>query len=115
MRTISTLVPVKDAGQSHLAAEWGGTVITPATPIPMLQAYVKSAARFRDVAEGAGADVIITNHTAFDGTLTKLDALQKRKPGDPNPYIVGKDAVRRYLIVAEECGKATLAAAQARQ
>ena len=113
--TISTLVPVKEAGQSHLAAEWGGTVITPATPIPMLQAYVKSAARFRDVAEGAGADVIITNHTAFDGTLTKLDALRTRKPGDPNPYIVGKDAVRRYLIVAEECGKATLAAAQARQ
>ena len=113
--TISTLVPVKEAGQSHLAAEWGGTVITPATPIPMLQAYVKSATRFRDVAEGAGADVIITNHTAFDGTLTKLDALRTRKPGDPNPYIVGKDAVRRYLIVAEECGKATLAAAQARQ
>lgn len=90
-------------------------MISTATPIPMLQAYVKSAARFKDLAEGAGADVIITNHTAFDGTLTKLEGLQKRKPGDPNPYLVGKDAVRRYLTVAEECGKATLLAAQALQ
>jgi metallo-beta-lactamase class B len=80
----------------------------------MLEAYVKSAGRFRDLAVGAGADVLITNHTAFDSTLAKLDALQKRKPGEPNPYIVGKDTVRRYLTVAEECGKATLLAARAR-
>ena len=112
--TISTLVPVKDGGRPHLAAEWGGTAITPATPIPMLEAYVKSAGRFRDLAVGAGADVLITNHTAFDSTLAKLDALQKRNPGEPNPYIVGKDTVRRYLTVAEECGKATLLAARAR-
>lgn len=111
--TISSLVPVKDGGRPHLAAEWGGTAITTATPIPMLQAYVKSAERFRDVALGAGADVLITNHTAFDSTLTKLDALGRRKPGEPNPYIVGKDTVKRYLTVAEECGKATLLAAQA--
>lgn len=113
--TMSTLVPVKDLGRPHLAAEWGGTAISPTTPIPMLQAYVKSAERFRDLAGGAGADVIITNHTVFDGTLSKLEALQKRKPGDPNPYVVGKETVQRYLTVAEECGKAMLAAAQARQ
>ena len=113
--TISTLIPVQDGSRPHLAAEWGGTVISTSTPIPMLQAYVKSAARFKDLAGGAGADVIITNHTAFDGTLGKLEALQKRKPGDPNPYVVGKDAVRRYLSVAEQCGKATLLAAQALQ
>jgi metallo-beta-lactamase class B len=113
--TISTLVPVKDMGQPHLAVEWGGTAISVRTPIAMLEAYVKSAERFRDVAVGAGADVIITNHTVFDSTLAKLDALQKRKAGDPNPYVVGKETVNRYLTVAEECGKATLLAAQARQ
>jgi metallo-beta-lactamase class B len=113
--TISTLVPVKDLGQPHLAVEWGGTAISVRTPIAMLEAYVKSAERFRDVAVGAGADVIITNHTVFDSTLAKLDALQKRKPGDPNPYVVGKETVNRYLTVAEECGKATLLAAKAQQ
>jgi metallo-beta-lactamase class B len=111
--TISTLAPVKDGGKAHLAAEWGGTVISPRTSIPMLESYIKNAERFMDLALGSGADIIITNHTAFDGTLTKLDALQKRKPGDPNPWIVGKDAVRRYLTVAAECGKANLIEAKA--
>ena len=112
--TISSLVPVKDGGRPHLAMEWGGTVISPAMPLDQLKSYVSSATRFQDLAVGSGADVIIANHTAFDGTLTKLEALKNRKPGDPNPYIVGKDAVKRYLTVAEECGKATLAVAEAR-
>ena len=37
------------------------------------------------------------------------------EPGDPNSYIVGKDAVKRYLTIAEECGKATLAVAELRR
>ncbi|HLG99711.1 MAG TPA: MBL fold metallo-hydrolase [Bryobacteraceae bacterium] len=106
--TISTLVPVKDNGRAHLAVEWGGTALSTATPVPMIEAYIKSAQRFRDLAVGAGADVIITNHTQFDQTLAKLDALKNRKPGDPNPYVIGKQAVQRYLTVAEECGKAML-------
>jgi metallo-beta-lactamase class B len=59
-----------------------------------------------------GRYVILTNHTAFDGTLLKNEALQKRKPGDPNPWIVGKENVQRYLTIAEECGKANLITAQ---
>ena len=56
----------------------------------------------------AGADVIVSNHTAFDGSKTKLPALAARKPGDPHPYVVGADSVARYLTVAEECAKAGL-------
>jgi metallo-beta-lactamase class B len=108
--TISTLIPVKEGGKPHLAVEWGGTVISPSSPVEMLQAYVKSAQRFRDLA--TGGDVILTNHTAFDGTLLKNAALLSRKPGDPNPWIVGKETVQRYLTVAEECGKANLITAQ---
>lgn len=111
--TISTLIPVKEGGKTYTAAEWGGTVISPRTPIPMLEAYIKSAGRFSDLALGSGAEIILTNHTAFDGTLAKLDALHNRKPGEPNPYVVGKEAVRRYLTVAEECGKTNLLEAQA--
>src|SRR6185437_9257729 len=45
--TISSLVPVTDHGTRHLAAEWGGTAISPATPIQQLRDYIKSAERFR--------------------------------------------------------------------
>ncbi len=113
--TISVLVPVKDGGKPHVAMEWGGTAITPATSVDMLKAYIASAARIQDEAIGAGADVIITNHTVFDGALDKLEAVKNRKPGDPNPYVVGKDTVSRYLAIAEECGKANLAAAEGRR
>jgi len=112
--TISTIIPVKDGGKPHVAAAWGGTAfnftITPDKPrIFWFNTYIKSAERFRDVVAKAGADVIIANHTNFDGTKTKAPALAQRKPGDPHPYVIGADAVKRYLRVAEECAKAALA------
>lgn len=113
--TLSVLIPVTDKGKPHMAMEWGGTVISASMPMDQLKSYVHSAARFQDLALGSGADIILTNHTAFDGTLAKLEAIQNRKDSDPNPYVVGKDMVRRYLTVAEECGKATLAVAESRQ
>ncbi len=58
--SISTLVPVKDAGRPHLAAAWGGTAFNYSrTPF---ETYATSAERFRDIVEKAGADVIISNH-----------------------------------------------------
>jgi hypothetical protein len=34
--------------------------------------------------------------------------VQKRKPGDPHPYVIGNESVQRYVTVAEECAKAGL-------
>ena len=56
----------------------------------------------------AGADVLLSNHTIYDGSKVKLPALSKRKPGDPHPYVVGTESVKRYLTVADECAKAGL-------
>jgi metallo-beta-lactamase class B len=118
--TVSTLIPVKDGGTSHLAAEWGGTAfnwtaypaayITPERPARFwFETYSASAERFRDIVTKAGADVLISNHTVFDGSKSKLPAVEARKPGDPNPYVIGNAGVQRYLTVADECAKAGLA------
>jgi metallo-beta-lactamase class B len=107
--TISTLVPVRDGDRSHLAAAWGGTAFNFGPIKERLQMYVDSSARFRDIVQKAGADVLIANHTVFDGSKTKIPALATRKPGQPHPYVIGPDAVRRYLTVANECGQAALA------
>lgn len=117
--TISTLVPVKDGGKPHLAAAWGGTAfnwttnraayITPERPDRFwFDTYSKSAQRFRDIVAKAGADVLIANHTNFDGSKTKLPRLAERRAGDPHPYVIGNDSVQRYLTVADECAKAGL-------
>jgi len=106
--TISTIIPLRDRGQKHVAAAWGGTLFNFGPNRPRLEAYAKSAARFRDIAAKAGADVVLSNHTQYDGSKTKLPAVQARKAGDKNPYVVGADAVRRYLTIANECAQAAV-------
>ena len=124
--TISTLIPVKDRGVPHLAAEWGGTLfnwlrnrnayITTARPDSFwFSTYETSASRFRDIVTRAGADVLIANHTEYDGSKTKLPAVLARKAGDPNPYVIGKNGVNRYMTVAYECAMAGLAQSLARE
>jgi metallo-beta-lactamase class B len=118
--TISTLIPVKDNGVPHIAAYWGGTAfnwvngpqnyITPERPDRFwFKTYSDSARRFRDIASSAGADVLVSNHTIFDGSKQKLPALAARRPGQPNPYVIGKETVMRYLTVVDECAQAGLA------
>jgi metallo-beta-lactamase class B len=68
--------------------------------------YAASAERFGAIAAAAGADALISNHSDYDGSKQKIQALKNRKPGDPHPYVVGTDSVKRYMKVAEECAKA---------
>jgi len=121
--TLSTVFPVKDNGTPHVAVSWGGTAfnwmanraayVTPERPVSFwFQTYSDSARRFKDIVAKAGADVLISNHTIFDGSKTKIPALERRKPGDPNPYVIGQSSVQRYLTVADECAQAGLAAAK---
>lgn len=115
--TISTLIPVKDHGQTHLAAAWGGTAfnwvngpasyITPERPAKFwFDTYAKSAERFRNLAAAAGADIVIANHTNFDGSKTKIPALASRTASQTHPYVIGKEGVLQYLTVVDQCAQA---------
>src|ERR1051326_5293874 len=107
--TLSVLVPVKDHGQPHLAMEWGGTALGGGTSKEMLESYIANAKRLKDISDGAGADVIIGNHTEYNDALNRLERTKARKAGEPHPWIVGKVEVEKYLTVVEECAKAWLA------
>jgi metallo-beta-lactamase class B len=109
--TLSTVLPVHDNGTPHVAALWGGTLFNfrdaPDDPRDLrLRDYAESAARFRAITTAAGADILLSNHTAYDGTTVKLSRVAKRQPGSPHPYVIGQDAVSRYFTVAEECALA---------
>jgi metallo-beta-lactamase class B len=107
--TVSTIIPLRDGAQRHVAALWGGTLFNFGPDKARIETYGVSAARFRDIAAAAGADVILSNHSNYDGTKTKLAALARRAPGTPNPYVVGAASVRSYLTVANECALAAAA------
>src|SRR5262249_8678976 len=113
------IFPVTDHGERHVVTTWGGTAFnwmanstayyTAERPERFwFQTYSDSARRYKDITAKAGADVLISNHTIVDGSKTKLPALARRKPGDPNPYVIGRNAVQRYLTVVDECAQAGL-------
>jgi metallo-beta-lactamase class B len=121
--TLSVIFPVTDHGERHVVATWGGTAfnwklnpapyITPERPERFwFETYSASARRFKTIAASAGADVLISNHTIFDGSKTKLPALEHRRPGEPNPYVIGREGVQRYLTVVDECAQAGLTRAE---
>lgn len=104
--TISSVFPVKDNGATHIVALWGGVGLN--TNRDAVEKYIASAQRFRAIAKQAGADIILTNHTDWDRSKINLPLLANRKPGTPNPYIVGNAKVLNFLKVAEECAVARL-------
>jgi metallo-beta-lactamase class B len=107
--TISTIFPVRDGNRRHVVATWGGTLFNFGAIRPRLQAYAASAERFKQLAAKAGADVILSNHTVYDGSKTKLPAVQARQAGQPHPYVVGPEVVQRYLTTVGECAQAAVA------
>ena len=110
--TVSTLIPLRDGNARHIGALWGGTLFNFGPDAARFRAYAESAAKFREIATTAGADVLLSNHTDYDGTKQKLPALSSRRADAPHPYVVGTDSVRRYLTVANECAQAALASVQ---
>lgn len=108
--TISIIMPVKDKGQPHVAALWGGTAFNFTPADATFRTYAASAARFAGIAAQAKADVFLSNHGFVDDTPTKLPAVATRKPGAPNPFVVGPQAVKNFLTVVGECALAREAA-----
>ena len=106
--TISTIFSVRDGNTKHTVATWGGTLFNFGPNRPRLISYAKEADRFRDIATKAGADVMLSNHTVYDGSKVKLPAVKARRAGEKHPYVIGADGVRRYLTVVGECAKAAV-------
>jgi len=109
--TISTLIPVRDGDQWHLASIWGGNsfgIRHFEEPLDALRTHLASAVRFKGIVARARADVFLSSHTPHDKTLEKLNALRFRNPGDLHPF-VSSDAVGRHLTVISECTESALA------
>ena len=60
-----------------------------------------------------GATALMSNHTEFDNAYYKAHTAPNRKPGEANPFDVGKAAVARYFTVVQDCATATMMRAAA--
>jgi metallo-beta-lactamase class B len=105
--TLSALIPVKEGGTPHLLSLLGGTAfprtLEPTSTMGGLRAFSASVERLSKLSQGAGADGIINTHIFVDGSLERLEAAHARKAGEANPFVLGKEAVKRYYAMFDEC------------
>jgi len=98
---VTTVFKVTDQGQPHVAAIYGSFSI-PAS-LEDKKVHLATLARWRGIAQAAGVDTLIANHQTQDQSVDKLELLRLRRAGDPNPYVIGKEAYLRLLDVMSEC------------
>jgi len=105
--TLSMLFTVRDHGRPLTVVYSGGTAIAGLYQNPdRLGQYIDSQRRLARAAADAGASVLMSNHTEFDGAYVKVRLLAGRRPGELHPFEVGPEAVQRYFAMTEECAQA---------
>jgi metallo-beta-lactamase class B len=95
---------VKDRGQPVTVAYASGTAMLQSAAF--FPEFIASQRKMAAVAAKAGATVLLSNHTAFDGAWTKARMAAWRPKGEPNPFVVGADGVANYFTVLTECALA---------
>jgi metallo-beta-lactamase class B len=104
--TLSMIFTVKDKGRPITVAYSGGTAFNFPTSGPNFDTYIKSQEKMAATAAAANATILMSNHSEFDNAISKIRMMGSRKPGEPHPFEVGKDAVARYFTVTKECAEA---------
>ena len=108
--SMAFIFPVKDRGASHTAALFGGAWLTPnILSDQALETFAASVAKFRSATSAARVDTLLQNHMLMVPIQDKLDALARRKPGDPNPFVVGPAAYQKFVGVMAACTNVNLA------
>ena len=107
--TLSYVFPVKDQGRTVVVAYSGGTLTGAfGTNASRWDEYIASQRKIARAAADAGAAVIISNHSEYDGAYTKARLIAApRQIGETHPFIVGSDSVQRYFTVMVECATAS--------
>jgi metallo-beta-lactamase class B len=107
--TLSYVFPVKDRGRTLMVAYSGGTLTGAfGTDGARWDEYIASQRKIAKVAADAGASVLLSNHSEYDGAYTKARLIAApRQPGEDHPFIVGTEGVQRYFTVMAECATAS--------
>jgi metallo-beta-lactamase class B len=100
------LFTVKDNGKPINVAYSGGTAFNFPSTVPNFDTYIKSQSKMAAAAAAANATILMSNHSEFDNAVSKIRMMASRKPGEPHPFEIGKEAVARYFTVTGECAEA---------
>jgi metallo-beta-lactamase class B len=104
--TLSLLFTVKDNGKPINVAYSGGTAFNFPSTASNFDVYIASQSKMAAAAASTNASILMSNHSEFDSATSKIRMLASRKPGEPHPFDLGKEAVARYFTVTGECAQA---------
>jgi metallo-beta-lactamase class B len=105
--TLSYFFPVKDAGRTLIVAYSGGTAFNFARQAANFLIYRDSQRKMREVAEAAGATILMSNHTEFDRAYDRVRIAQlPRAAGEKHPYETDTATVARYFEMTANCADA---------
>jgi metallo-beta-lactamase class B len=103
--TLSMIFQVKDNGRPLTVAYSGGTAFNFVNDVPHFDIYINSQRKMAEAAARAGATILMSNHSEFDNAVTKIKLMAARKPGEPHPFEIGREAVAHYFKVTDECAQ----------
>src|SRR5262245_11235882 len=87
--TLSYVFPVRNQGQRTVIAYSGGTLTGAfGTDAARWDEYIASQRKIAKAAADAGATVILSNHSEYDGAYTRARLLlAPRQPGEDHPFV----------------------------
>jgi metallo-beta-lactamase class B len=100
--SLSSLIPLKEGGETHLGALWGGTALNNISSEDV-EVYLRSLESFRTV--DPKIDVALSNHAYVDGAELKMAALKARKPGEPHPFVLGNVGFQDWTGQIQQCAE----------
>lgn len=104
--TTSVIVPVTDRGQRHVAFVLSGPRTETLDTTTQMLASEEKLAR---AGKANKVDVQLTNHSYVDDSLPIIEAIRKRKPGEPNAYVIGEEGFQKFVGWQAECLRADIA------
>ena len=104
--TLSPVFDVKSGGTTHRVVIWGGTSFNFGNNIGRLDSYIASTRHIARIVEQERVDVLLSNHSAYDDSLVKLQRLRDQPNAEPNPFVLTVPTVQRALTVMQECARA---------
>ena len=105
--TLSYLFPVKDGNRTLTVAYSGGTAFNFPRTAENFAIYRNSARKMEAAAAAAGATVLMSNHTEFDGAYDRARLAQLPRPaGEKHPYETDTATVQRYFQMMDLCAEA---------
>ena len=99
--TVSTIIPLIDQGQTHLAYFHGGTELECFGP-EIISTFITDMERIKDI---EGIEVQVNNHAFIDDLFERQVLLNNRSPGEPHPFVAPAEFdawVDRRIVIAQE-------------